>query len=50
MFNSSGKTYNSHNECVSEDQKYGGIDFKAKEGSQKGKAKQEIWIQVLIIY
>jgi len=34
-----------HNQCVSEDQKYGGFDYKAKTNSFKGKAKQEEWIQ-----
>ena len=38
--------YNSHNSCVSEDQKYGGLDYKPKENSTKGKTKQEEWVQV----
>jgi len=40
-------SYNSHNQCISEDQKYGGLDYKPKENSSKGKEKQEELVQKL---
>ncbi|CAG2164933.1 unnamed protein product [Oppiella nova] len=37
--------YNLHTQCVSEDQKYGGLDYQPKANSNKGQQKQEEWIQ-----
>ncbi|XP_035204855.1 cell growth-regulating nucleolar protein-like [Stegodyphus dumicola] len=40
-----GDDYKSHTKCVSEDQKYGGKDFKPKPSSNKGEVKQVQWIE-----
>ncbi|XP_054167210.1 cell growth-regulating nucleolar protein-like [Oppia nitens] len=37
--------YIHHNQCISEDQKYGGLNYQAKPGTNKGKDKQENWVQ-----
>lgn len=42
--NNSLQTYSQHIECITEDQKYGGLNFKQAEF--KGKAKQNDWMQV----
>lgn len=39
------QAYSSHLECITEDQKYGGANYKAPE--MKGKNKQNQWIQVI---
>jgi len=40
-----GQTWKAHNSCVSEDQKYGGVNYQAKEGANKNLKKQETWIE-----
>ena len=40
-----GNDYNQHIRCISEDEKYGGDNFKYKENAFKGKKKQEEWVQ-----
>ncbi|RWS11901.1 Cell growth-regulating nucleolar protein-like protein [Dinothrombium tinctorium] len=39
------KSYHSHNQCLQEDEKYGGLNYQRKENEAKGKRKQEMWIQ-----
>ncbi|XP_055940112.1 cell growth-regulating nucleolar protein-like isoform X2 [Argiope bruennichi] len=40
-----GDEYKLHIKCISEDQKYGGKDYKPKESSNKGEIKQAKWIE-----
>ncbi|XP_054724707.1 cell growth-regulating nucleolar protein-like [Uloborus diversus] len=40
-----GDDYKQHIKCITEDEKYGGKDFKAKPSSNKGEIKQEKWIE-----
>ncbi|XP_076345850.1 cell growth-regulating nucleolar protein isoform X2 [Tachypleus tridentatus] len=40
-----GDNYKTHTKCISEDQKYGGKDYKPKPNANKGEAKQDMWIQ-----
>lgn len=41
-----GEDYKSHTKCISEDQKYGGKDYKPKVSANKGEMKQNSWIEV----
>lgn len=41
-----GNDYAKHTQCVSEEQKYSGKDYKPKPNANKGEVKQEQWIQV----
>ncbi|CAG2106192.1 unnamed protein product, partial [Medioppia subpectinata] len=43
------RDYSSHTQCVSEDQKYGGLDYQPKANTNKGQQKQEEWIQKIKI-
>ena len=43
----SGDTYKEHVKCISEDQKYGGKDYKPKANANKGERKQEAWTEVI---
>ncbi|XP_013773189.1 cell growth-regulating nucleolar protein-like [Limulus polyphemus] len=40
-----GDNYKTHTKCITEDQKYGGKDYKPKPNAYKGEAKQDMWIQ-----
>jgi PREDICTED: hypothetical protein isoform 1 len=40
-----GFEYQKHTLCISEDQKYGGDNFKLKENAFKGRKKQQEWVQ-----
>ncbi|KAI1303097.1 hypothetical protein HDE_02444 [Halotydeus destructor] len=42
-----GHTYNQHNTCISEDQKYGGLNYQPKENANKGQKKQDQWLENL---
>ncbi len=43
----SGDAYKDHVKCISENEKYGGKNYKAPVGKgNKGEAKQEQWLQV----
>ncbi|XP_072027975.1 cell growth-regulating nucleolar protein-like isoform X2 [Amphiura filiformis] len=40
-----GDAYKEHTKCVSENEKYGGKNYKAPANNNKGEAKQEQWLQ-----
>ncbi|XP_064630679.1 cell growth-regulating nucleolar protein-like [Lineus longissimus] len=40
-----GNDYQQHTKCITEDEKYGGKNYKPKPGANKGEIKQELWIQ-----
>ncbi|XP_060072978.1 cell growth-regulating nucleolar protein-like [Ylistrum balloti] len=40
-----GDDYQSHNKCISEEEKYSGKNYKPKANANKGDAKQELWLQ-----
>ncbi|XP_067126560.1 cell growth-regulating nucleolar protein [Centruroides vittatus] len=40
-----GDAYLQHTQCISEEEKYGGKDFKPKPASNKGAVKQQEWIE-----
>lgn len=42
-----GDAYKEHTSCVSENEKYGGKDYKAPANSNKGEVKQQQWLQRL---
>lgn len=42
-----GDAYKEHTQCVSENEKYGGKDYKAPANSNKGEVKQQQWLQRL---
>lgn len=42
-----GQEYVAHTKCITEAQRYGGKDFVAKPGKNKGERKQQDWIQVV---
>ena len=41
-----GDAYQKHTKCISEDEKYGGKDYKPKPNANKGERKQEEWTEV----
>jgi len=46
----SGKEYEAHTKCISEEQKYSGKNYKPKQNANKGEVKQELWTQVFVCY
>lgn len=40
-----GDEYQQHIKCITEDEKYGGKNYKPKPGANKGELKQELWTQ-----
>jgi len=42
----SGKEYEAHTKCISEEEKYSGKNYKPRPGGNKGEIKQELWTQV----
>lgn len=42
-----GDQYKTHIKCISEDQKYGGKDYKPKASSNKNENKQNSWIEII---
>jgi len=42
----SGKEYEAHTKCISEEEKYSGKNYKPKPNANKGEIKQELWTQV----
>lgn len=44
----SGNEYEAHIKCVSEEEKYSGKNYKPKPNANKGEAKQESWMQVIM--
>ena len=43
-----GDEYQKHTKCISEDEKYGGKDYKPKPNANKGERKQEEWTDVSV--
>lgn len=39
-------TYNAHNQCITELERYSGKDYVAKPNQNKGQKKQEAWVSV----
>lgn len=42
-----GDTYKEHTKCITEDERYGGKNWKPKESANKGEKKQTAWIENL---
>lgn len=43
----SGQEYVAHTKCITESERYGGQDYVAKPGQNKGERKQQEWINVV---
>ncbi|KAG5677910.1 hypothetical protein PVAND_007626 [Polypedilum vanderplanki] len=42
-----GETYNAHNQCITEAERYSGKDYVAKANQNKGQKKQEAWVDMV---
>ena len=41
-----GNEYEKHTQCISEEEKYSGKNYVAKQSANKGEVKQQQWIEV----
>lgn len=49
LFKYSSASYKSHNACITEAAKYGGLNYKAPANANKGQQKQSEWTEVCVL-